>query len=324
MSEFSFLQNKSFLTNSVATPYLVTKEKFVNVELVSDLTMQVVTADFSINVKESIVKSAILPTLGITGIIKQRMIDGTDPNLTQHVLDMVSPILEQNITNFLFYLDLDGANADAVVVTPLFDKHFEPFTLENNPEVLNGTLCTSHFPVEEGMDYNVIDFDHSTNNKVYHLNLARLQDKNKKLYPIVHNQTSIAWSDKWDQRASIYDVQRDLYLTLPRNYGKGEYKTVDKIFLHVDSIIDRLDLEQDYDKEFNEMLAEKLPKPGVELMMTLDFDNHKLITILDRINSLGDEIKPTVYKALFKCLGYMVAKKIRCCTKCRHLDEEKL
>ena len=115
-----------------------------------------------------------------------------------------------------------------------------------------------------------------------------------------------------------------MYFTLPRNYAKEEDKQVGKILSHIDTIISQLDITQDYDKEFNEMLVAKLPKGGLEFMMETFFEDHKLETILDKVNSVREEIKPSVLRAVYRCLGYMVAQKIHCCTLCRHLDEETL
>ena len=59
-------------------------------------------------------------------------------------------------------------------------------------------------------------------------------------------------------------------------------------------------------------------------MMEASFEDHKLVTILDKISSSKEDLKPSVVHALYKCLGYMVAQKLHCCPECRHLDEETL
>ena len=86
----------------------------------------------------------------------------------------------------------------------------------------------------------------------------------------------------------------------------------------------KMNINDDYDKEYTDMISSKLPKAGIEFMMEATFDNHKLITIMDKISSVKEDLKPGVLRALYKCLGYMVAQKIHCCKECRHLDEETL
>lgn len=324
MSTFSFLENKTFLMESTAKPYVVEKDKLNEVEILPDLTMSVLTSDHSILLKENQVKSSILPTLGISGLLKKIMVDGTDPELGNDVLRIITPILKNNIQYFLFFLDCDNRSCTSVVTTPLFDKHLEPISVPNDPNVLKNYICTYHLPVEQDTDYVVIDFDQAATDKHYKLNLARKEDRTKDFYPVIHNTASISWNERWDQRASIYDRERDIYLTLPKNYGKEDPKLVGKILSHTDMLMSRLNILEEYDKEFTEMLTAKLPKAGLEFMMGVDFADHRLVTILDKVSSVKEDTKPSVLRAIYKCLGYMVAKKVHCCPECRHLDEETL
>ena len=323
MNRINFLENRDFLIHSTARPYVVEPDHLVNLEIMQDMTMLVTTQRQEIFVKETPFKSSVLPILGITGLLKKKMIDGESATLTDSLLDLITPIMKQNIQSFIFFLDTDEKEAIAVFVTPVFDK-LEPVTLHNGYSNLKQFLCTSYFPVEEDKDYHVIDFNHEPKDKIFKLNLAHKEDQTKEFYPIIHNNAPIAWKENWDQRASIYDRERDLYMTLPRNYGKGGYKVVDKIIQHIDHMISKLDITQDYDKEFNEMLMAKLPNKGIEYMMEASFEDHKLVTILDKISSSKEDLKPSVVHALYKCLGYMVAQKLHCCPECRHLDEETL
>lgn len=322
MSRFSFKENKAFIVNSTARPYVVEPEQLVRLEIMQDMTLVVTTRSQEIFVKESPFKSSILPILGITGILKKKMVDG-DVILTDTLIDLITPILKSTLSSFVFFLDTDEKEAVSVVVTPVFDK-MEPVVLQNNHDRLKQFLCTSYFPVEEDKDYTVIDFNHSSTDKTFRLNFARTEDQTKEFYPVVHNSSPISWKENWDQRASIYDRERDLYFTFPRNYAKGGYKQVGRILDHIDYMIRKLDVNADYEKEFNEMLVAKLPNKGIEFMMEASFADHKLVTILNKISSLREELKPSLLCALYKCLGYMVAQKLHCCPECRHLDEETL
>jgi hypothetical protein len=324
MNRISFNENKDFLINCVAKPVIVEQQTLQDIDIQSDLNIVITQTDRSILVKDSQVKSVILPTLGITGLLKKKMIEGTNPEETQAIIRLIRPLLKEHISHFIFFLDTDEKEATSVVTTSLFDKHLEPLNLNNDPQQLRPYLCTTHFPVEPDKNYDVIDFDHSPSDKVYRLNISRPDDRTKEFYPVVHNVSSISYKDKWEQRASIYDRERDIYLTLPRNYAKEMDKPVGEILNHLDTIISQLDINQDYNKEFTEMLMAKLPKGGIEFMMETYFVDHKLVTILDKVESVREELKPSVLKAIYRCLGFMVAQKIHCCTLCRHLDEETL
>ena len=324
MSRVKFVENKEFLTNCVAKPFIVESQTLQDVDIQSDLNIVITQTDRTIFVKDSQTKSIILPILGITGLLKKKMVEGTNPDETQSIIRLIRPLLKDHISHFIFFLDSDEKEANSIVVTHLFDKHLDPLNIPNDPQQLKPYLCTSHFPIEPDKDYDVIDFDHSPLDKIYHLNISRPEDIIKEFYPVVHNTSSISYKDKWDQRASIYDRERGLYYILPRNYAKEMDKPVGEILIHIDNIISRLDITQDYDKEFTDMLVAKLPKGGLEFMMEVSFVNHKLITILDKISSMKEELKPSLLRALYRCIGYMIAQKIHCCPQCRHLDEETL
>lgn len=324
MNKFGFNENKVFLMNCVAKPVIVEPQTLLNINFQSDLSLLIEQSTRDIFVQPQQVKSVILPVLGITGLLKKKMLDQMSSEETQAIIRMIKPLLKEHIAHFIFFLDTEGKEATSVVTTPLFDRTFVPLEVQNNPQQLAHYLCTSYFPVESDRNYDVIDFDHAPTDKVYCLNLARPEDRERVFYPIVHNTSSISFKNKWEQRASIYDRFRDLYFTLPRNYAKEMDKPVGEILSHIDSIIARIDLNQDYDKEFTEMLGSKLPKRGLDFMMEVPFNDHKLGTILNKIVSMKDELKPSVLKALYHCLGFMVAQKIHCCTLCRHLDEATL
>jgi hypothetical protein len=308
----------------VAKPHVVDPNLVRRIEFDPDLNIYIYQSDRIIKVKDSQVKSSILPVLGITGLIKKILTDGSAPVFADIIMDKVSELFKEHISHFLFFMDSDDKEATAIVVRPLFEKDFEPIVVPNDPQVLSKFICTSHFPVEEDSDYDVIDFNHVPEDKKYTLSLARKTDSTKKFYPIIHNTSSISWKEKWEQRASIYDRDHDLLLTLPRNYAKEETKPVGRILDHIDSLIGRMNVSDDYDAEYIDMLTAKLPKNGVDFMMDAQFEDHRLISMLEYIHRASQKMKPSLLKAIEKCLGYMVALKVHCCKECRHLDEETL
>lgn len=323
MSRIKFIENQDYLKNSVARPTIIEREQLIKVDFQPDFGLYLDLDTEQIYVKDKVVKSTILPTLGITGLLKKEMMDDTNQFYT--IIDIIAPIFKQNIQNFIFYID--SVEHEAIVVKSMFDKSMDPCQVDNTEAALKNTLCTAHFPVNPDENYDVLDFNQTTADKNYKLNLTRIEDITKPFYPVVHNTTKIAWvsdKDTWDQRASIYDRERDLYITLPRNYGKGGYKPVSDILTHIDYLIGKMNINDDYSKEYTDMLTAKLPNAGLEFMMETSFDDHKLISFLEKISSIREEVKPGVLRALYKCLGYMVAQKIHCCKECRHLDEETL
>lgn len=322
-TRIKFIENLSYLKDSIATPTIITLDQVRKVDFQPDFSLYLDLELSQIFIKDKVVKSTILPTLGVTGLLRKDM--ENDLQQFDTMLDIIVPIFKQNIHNFIFYLD--NVDHEAVLVKPMFDKQMEPCQVDNNESALKSTLCTAHFPVSPGDNYDVLDFCQTTSDKNYKLNLTRIEDITKAFYPVIHNTSKIAWisdKDTWEQRASIYDRERDLYITLPRNYGKGGYKQVSDILSHIDYLISKMNINDDYDKEYTDMISSKLPKAGIEFMMEATFDNHKLVTIMDKISSVKDDLKPGVLRALYKCLGYMVAQKIHCCKECRHLDEETL
>lgn len=323
MTRIRFKENLSFLKSAVAAPIIIEKDQLINVDFQPDFGLYLDLSSSQIYVKDKIVLSTILPTLGITGILKKEMMKDTDQFYS--IIDLIISILKQNINNFLFYID--KSSNEAVVVKAMFDSHMESCQVDNTEESLMQTLCTAHFPVNSEDDYDVLSFNQTSSDKTYKLNLTRIEDITKEFYPIIQNTAKISWlsdKDKWDQRASIYDRERDLYITLPRNYGKKGSKKVSDIISHIDYLISKMNINDDYGKEYKDMLTAKLPNAGIEFMMTTSFSDYRLVTFLDKIASMHDKIKPGVRKALYKCLGYMVAQKIHCCKECRHLDKETL
>lgn len=323
MTRIKFRENLAYLKDAVAKPTIIGRDQLRKVDFQPDFGLYIDLEASQLYVKDKLVKNTILPTLGITGLLRKEMLDDTQQFYT--IIDLVTPLFKQNIQNFIFYID-EGSN-EIILVKPMFDKQMEPCQVDNNEAALKSTLCTAHFPVSQNEDYDVLDFNQTTSDKNYKLNLTRIEDITKDFYPVIHNTSKIAWltdKDTWDQRASIYDRVRDLYITLPRNYGKGGYKPVSDIISHIDYLISKMNIMDNYDKEFTDMLSAKLPNAGIEFMMETEFIDHKLVSILDKISSVREDIKPGVRRALYKCLGYMVAQKIHCCKECRHLDEETL
>ncbi len=323
MSNFVFNDNRTFIENSVAKPIIIECTPDLNIDLQPDLSLFIELPNRTIQVKDKVVKSSIISTIGLSGILLKKLLEG-NAVLEDTLLDLITPLLKDNISHFLFYLDSDTGDAEAIVVQPMFDRHLDPIPVPNTSDELKLYQCTSHLPVSPDRNYNVSNFDHDQTMKVFRLNLSRVEDNDKPIYPIVHNKSSIAWQDKWDQRASIFIRQFGIDILLPRNYGKGEYKPVDNILSHVDFLINKLDIEKDYDEEYNEMLSAKLPNKGQKFMMETPFADHKLKTILAKIASVREDLKPAEVNAISQCLGYMVAKKIHCCSECRYMDEETL
>lgn len=321
MSIFKLKENKTFISNSVAKPYIIQTTEGVKIDLQPDLNLFIDLPDHTIRVKDKIVKSSILPTVGLTGILLKNIVNGQNATLSDTLLDIVTPLLKENVNHFLFFLESECSDSDAILVEPLFDKHLDPVEL---PENLSSYVCTNHLPITSEKDYYVYNFDHDTSKKSFSISLFRIEDVEKDIYPIVTNKSSVLWKDKWDQRATIFLRTYNIGLVLPRNYGKEDCKNVDDILNHVDHLITKLNINQDYDKEYNEMLSAKLPGKGVSFMMDTPFADHKLVTILNKINVLREEIKPALLNALSQCLGYMVAQKIHCCSQCRFMDAETL
>ena len=321
MSTFNFKDNKTFISNSVAKPYIIQDLDGVNIDLQPDLNLFIDLPDRTIKVKDKLVKSSIIPTIGLSGMLLKKIVDGQNATLSDTLLDIVTPMLKDNISHFLFFLDAEGSDATAILVEPLFDKHLDPIEL---PEDLSAYVCTKHLPVTSEKDYYVYNFDQDPSKKTFNISFFRIEDKDKEIYPIVTNKSSILWKDKWDQRATIFLRTFNMGLILPRNYGKEDIKIVDDILKHIDYLITKLDIHQDFDKEYNEMLTAKLPNKGISFMMDTPFADHKLITILRKIALMREEIKPALLNALSQCLGYMVAQKIHCCSQCRFMDAETL
>ena len=324
MSNFSFRDNLTFINNSVAKPCILDNTADLNVDLQPDLSLFIETPTRTIQVKDKEVKSSILPTIGITGLFLKKLVDGADSVLQDTLLDMITPAIKDNISHFLFFLDNEVGDAESILVHPLYDRHLDPIPVPNTPEAMNFYLCTSHLPVSPDRDYSVSNFTHDPTVKIFRLNLSRVEDKDRSIYPVVHNKSSVVWKDRWDQRASIFIKQYGLSPVLPRNYGKEYYQPVDNILFHVDQLIEKLNLESDYEEEYNEMLSAKLPNKGLKFMMETLFDNYILETILKKISSLRENLKPAELAAINQCLGYMIAKKIHCCSECRYMDEETL
>ena len=320
MTTFNFRENQSFIINSVAKPYVI-KADDVSVDLQPDFNLFIEFSSRTIKVKDTLVKSTIIPTLGITGLLLKKSIERLDVSLSDTVLDILTPLLKENISNFMFFLESDSPDTDAVLVYPLFDKHLDPIDV---PEDLHSFQSIHYLPVHPEHDYLVYNYDQDTSDKNLKIDFIRPTDIEKSVYPIITNKTSILWKDKWDQRAIIFLKTFNLGLLLPRNYGKDDYKLVDDIFDHVDTLIEKLDINSDYDKEYNEMLSAKLPNKGIAFMMDTQFADHRLITILQKIVQMREELKPSLLNNISQCLGYMVAKKIHCCSQCRLMDTETL
>lgn len=322
-SIFKLRENLDFIKNSVAEPTVFEPEEIINIDLEDDLGLSISTSRMELYISPAVFKSSMLSVIGITGLIQNKM--SACASDYEELYAIIKNTVKENIRNFVFYVDHLALPMEAVMVKPTFDKDFEPNPVAK--EVLPELVCTAHLPIESDEDFYVSNFDHDMKDKVFTLSLSKIEDFTKPMSSVVHNTAKIAWmsnTEKWEQRASIYDRERDMLYTLPRNYGKKEYKQTSTILAHVDTLIEKLDMNADYSKEFNEMLIAKLPPKAQTFLMELVLEDHKLKTILDTIYNIRENIKPSMMKNLYKCLGYMIAQKIHCCTECRHLDEETL
>ena len=324
MNRFSLKENKEFILNTVAIPLIINTGDYKDIELFPDLNLVITQENRTIVVKDTVFKSCILPTLGISSLLKKTML--SDTILADNILDLIRPILFENLSHFIFFVDSDSGEAEAIVVSPLFDKDLEPIIITNNSPELRNYLCTSHLPVDSNVDYDVVNFLHDISDKKFKLSLSRPSDEGKEIYPVVHNTAPVSWKEKWDQRVSLYVPTYDLYMTLPRNYGKPDYRYVELIFKHVDALISKVNLNDSYEKEFDDMLMAKLPSAGHSFFMDNVFVNKDLRSVLEKVSSIKREgmVKSNVINAIYKCLGYMVAQKVHCCPECRHLDTDTL
>ena len=323
-SVFTLRDNLEFIKNSVAEPTVIEQDELISVDIDDDFGLTISATHLELYVKPKVFKSCMLNTIGVSGLLYKRILDldsCVDP-----LKELIKDVVKENIRNFVFFVDHLALPMEAVMVKPAFDgKTFMPDPVPK--DALPYTVCTAHLPIDEGEDFNVNDFDHDMNDKSFTLSLSKIEESTNPFYAIVHNTAKIAWmsdKDKWEQKASIYDKERNMLYTLPRNYGKSDTKLTSDIIGHVNTLIAKLRMDDNYEKEYDEMLLAKLPSNAIVYLMENTYSDYKLKTILDTIQAQRESIKPALMKNIYKCLGYMIAQKIHCCAECRHLDEETL
>ena len=73
MSNFVFNDNRTFIENSVAKPIIIECTPDLNIDLQPDLSLFIELPHRTIQVKDKVVKSSIISTIGLSGILLKKL-----------------------------------------------------------------------------------------------------------------------------------------------------------------------------------------------------------------------------------------------------------
>lgn len=315
-----FKDNLDFFKNSVPDPISFSAERVTSMEL-DQLSINITLLDGTvITVPERVFISKFLPLVGITGLLKKKVLENSPLYLS--VNRTILELIRENLSHIMFYLDQD--NRTVVTAMALLDKHQDPFEAS-----LADCKCTNHFPVEDVDGLSVVDFDYSLGSKDLEISFIKKGSETREFFTVVHNTSSISWnpsSSYWVQRGSIYAKDFNLYLTLPRVFSSAQgYESSEFILNHLESIISQIELDQSYSVEYEEMLNDpKLPATAKAFMRDSPLPDFRLGTILSWCSKNLTNLTLAKRKAVYRYLGYLLAKKTYCCPECRHLDNSSI